>query len=264
MKIVYQAHELAADGPGVDVLAFGAHPDDVEIGAAGLLALQVRLGRRVIVADLTAGELSSRGESSLRASEATRAAQLLGLTARIQFGWPDGALEDSPANGRAVARLIRRFRPWLVLAPYDRDRHPDHRATGQIVRRSWFLSRLRQLDLGFQFHAPAMLWFYAIHTPFDPTAVVNISEVMDIRMSAAGAFTSQFTESLSAIPGYQPIGTPDYLPFIEARCRHFGAMIGCQFGEGFLSDGPLAISDPQALLSSATARSSGHGGVGKC
>jgi bacillithiol biosynthesis deacetylase BshB1 len=247
MEWVFRAEGFAQGGT-VEVLAIGAHPDDVEIGTAGFLALQAELGRSVGIADLTAGELGTRGDRKQRAGEAAAAARLLGAAFRLCLGWPDGGVVDDPDGGRRVATLIRRFRPVILLAPAVDDVHPDHCAAGRVARRAAFLARLRRLDLGHPPHSPALVLHYSIHTSFTPHLVVDIGSVFERRMAAAGAFGSQFGWSLREIEDYRPVGTPDYLPFIAARCRHYGALIGVEYGEGFRSAAPLPVPDPMRLL----------------
>src|SRR5690606_23509317 len=131
----------------VDLLAFGAHPDDVEIGAGGILAKHAQAGRRTVICDLTEAELSSNGTVEIRREEARRAGEILGLASRINLGFPDRGL-GGREQIEAMARVIRRLRPRVVLAPYPKDRHPDHVAAGRMVKEAVFDAGIRKLDLG--------------------------------------------------------------------------------------------------------------------
>ncbi|MEW5959930.1 MAG: bacillithiol biosynthesis deacetylase BshB1 [Chloroflexota bacterium] len=220
----------------VDILAFSPHPDDVELGCGGSLILAADRGLRVAVADLTAGEMSGRGTPAQRAGEAEAAAGLLGLSARLALAWPDTKIGADPAHRPALIRLIRQTRPRLVLAPYWEDRHPDHRAAGALIREACFYAGVARMGEGAP-HRPQQLFFYMIHSPFEPSFIIDVSPVWERRMAAVRAYQSQFyaTEAGPATA----ISQPEFLRSLEARAIWFGALIGAAYGEPFFSQGPL-------------------------
>ncbi|NYJ06407.1 bacillithiol biosynthesis deacetylase BshB1 [Petropleomorpha daqingensis] len=221
----------------VDVLAVGAHPDDVEVGCGGVLALCAQAGMRVAIADLTAGELGTRGTRELRADEARRAGDILGVQSRTTLDLPDGGL--GPEHRAAVVGLLRDLRPRLVLAPYHLDdRHPDHAAAGRLVRDAAFLAGVAKWGDGDP-HRTARVHHYMLHTVFEPTFVVDVTPVWEQRTAAIAAFESQF----SAAPGDRrtAIDGGGFLELLAARARVFGAMIGAAWGEPFSCTGPLGL-----------------------
>jgi bacillithiol biosynthesis deacetylase BshB1 len=230
-----------------DILAFSPHPDDVELGCGGSLILASESGLRVVVADLTAGEMSSRGAPAQRAREAKAAAEQLKLSARLSLELPDTDIGTDSAHRQAIIRLLREVRPRLVLAPYQDDRHPDHRAAGALIRDACFYAGVSKMGKGAP-HRPRHLFYYMIHSPFTPSFVVDVSTVWERRMAAVRAYRSQF-QAESAGPE-TALSRPDFLRFVEARAVWFGAMIGVAYGEPFLSQGPVptrelpGISDP--------------------
>jgi len=223
----------------VDVLAVGAHPDDVEVGCGGVLALCTRAGMRVAIADLTRGELGTRGTPSLRADEARRAGEVLGVQLRVGLDLPDGGVGTDPEHREAVVGLLRDLRPRLVLAPYHLDdRHPDHAAAGRLVRDACFLAGLAQWGEGIPYR-PARVHHYMLHAVFEPTFVVDVTPVWEQRTAAIAAFASQF----AAAPGDRrtPIDGGGFLELLAARARVFGGMIGTARGEPFSCTGPLGL-----------------------
>jgi N-acetylglucosamine malate deacetylase 1 len=222
-----------------DVLAVGAHPDDVEVGCGGVLALCSRAGMHVAIADLTGGELGTRGTPALREEEARKAADVLGVPTRVGLGLPDGSLGTDPEHRNAVVGLLRDLRPRLVLAPYHLDdRHPDHAAAGRLVRDACFLAGVAKWGDG-EPHRPARLHHYMLHAVFEPTFVVDVTPVWEQRTAAVAAFASQF----SAAPSDRrtAIDGGGFLELLEARARVFGAMIGAVRGEPFSCTGPLGL-----------------------
>jgi N-acetylglucosamine malate deacetylase 1 len=218
----------------VDVLAFGAHPDDVELGCGGTLLVSADAGLRVGVVDLTAGEMSTSGTSHERARERDRASDHLGLFARVCLDLPDAAVGSAPEHRLAVVEAIRSFRPRIVLAPHVDDRHPDHGAAGRLVRDSCFLAGVGRVGEGTP-HRPARVYHYLIHSPFTPSFVVDISSVWGRKVAAVQAYRSQFG---TADPR-TAVATPRFAEVAEARAVYHGAMIGVDRGEPFLAAGPV-------------------------
>ena len=232
----------------VDILAFGAHPDDVDLGCAGTLLRARAQGYRTAIVDLTRGEMASRGTAEERDEEAAIAAKLLGLSARRNLDLGDGRLMDTQENRDRVAAEIRRFTPALILSPYAGDRHPDHDAAGHMVEAASFYARmtnrtLLDADTGVALaaHSPELLLIYLMHELERPTLVVDITPYQEQKMDIVRAFRSQFLAPMPA--DYHFIGAHDYLHAIAARNGYFGAMIQCAYGEPFLARGPLKVGD---------------------
>jgi bacillithiol biosynthesis deacetylase BshB1 len=222
----------------VDVLLFGAHPDDVEWGAGGTALLLHDKGIPLAIVDLTNGEMGSRGTAKQRKIEAGLAANVLGATARENLNLPDCGLVDSPENRKLVASAVRRYRPRLVLAPLWEDRHPDHAAAGLIVQNCRLFCALKTLEDPNPPHRPAAFLFYPIHTFHQPTFIVDTSEVFERKLDLLRVFGSQF------------VGTAgDFLFGLESRDRYYGSLIGARHGEAFVSDQPIRLNRPDDLLS---------------
>jgi N-acetylglucosamine malate deacetylase 1 len=226
-------------GSPVDLLAIGAHPDDAELGCGGVLAMTSEAGMRVAVADLTDGELATRGNPERRKVESGRAAEIIGLDERIRLGLPDGQLGTEPAHRDAVVGLIRELRPRVVLVPYPEDRHPDHAAGGGIGRAACFLAGVQRAGEGAP-HRPAALYHYMIHQPFTPSLVVDVSAAWERKMAALGAYESQFGGAADV--ARLDTGSGHLLQVLEARAVWHGAMIGAQRGEAFHCPGPVALA----------------------
>lgn len=228
----------------VDILAFSPHPDDAELGCGGSLILAADRGLRVAIADLSAGEMSSRGTSEQRQRETKEAADRLGLCARLSVGLPDSEIGTDPAHRLPIIQLIRETRPRIVLAPYGQDRHPDHVAAYRLVKEACFLAGVSKIGTG-RTHRPERVYYYMIHHAFSPSLVVDISTVWDRKMAAVAAYQSQFQPGGS---GFQTaISRPDFLRFIEARAIVLGAMIGAAYGEAFYLPGPVPLDELPGL-----------------
>ena len=175
----------------VDISAFSPHPDDAELGCGGSLILAADSGSRVAIADLSAGEMSSRGTPEGRQREKEEAADRLGLCERLLVGLPDSEIGTDPAHRLPIIQLIREMRPRVVLAPSERDRHPDHGAASKLVKEACFLAGVSKVGTGLP-HRPEQIYYYMIHHPFSPSLVVDISSVWDRKMATVAAYQSQF------------------------------------------------------------------------
>jgi len=255
-----------------DLLVIGAHPDDAEIGAGGLIAQQTRLGYRVVICDLTAGEMSSNGTPQQRRQEALAAAAILGVRDRICLGLPDRGLTGDPEQVAAVAGLIRHYRPRLVLAPYHLDDHPDHRRTQAIVAEAILNARLGRYVLpadavwakaaaeqrsqqagaagawpagGLAPWAVQAFWQYYIHATAPQPFYVRLEEEDGRRkQEALSCYASQFQVSPQAVRT-RLHGLKQKL---EWRDRYAGSLTGAPWAEGFSQDGPWSTSDVWPLL----------------
>lgn len=235
----------------LDILAIAAHPDDAELGCGGSLLGAARKGRNVAIADLTEGEMSSRGTVASRQAEALEAARILGLKERRNLGLPDSKLgENSTRSLSALIQLIRETRPQIVLAPYWEDRHPDHEATGRLVKEACFFAGVAKVGDG-EPYRPAQLFFYMISYPFTPAFVLDISEVWERKLEAIKAYHTQFGSSENGIR--TAISEPGFLKLVEARAIWFGSMIGVAYGEPYYMPGPVPVVElPNATLSAVS------------
>lgn len=232
----------------VDVLLIGAHPDDVEWGAGGIAILLQQQGVWFAILDLTRGEMGNRGTPDERAREAERAAQFLGGVPRENLGLPDCGLVDTPENRVLIANAIRRYRPQLVLAPYWKDRHPDHTAAGQIVRNCRVFCTLKKSASPDPPHKPeAWLYFPLHHSYTRASFVVDVSEVYERKLELLRVHESQFGKTAEEF-GVIPHGLGQYLFALESRDRFFGSLIGKHHGEALIADGPLPLSSPIKVL----------------
>jgi bacillithiol biosynthesis deacetylase BshB1 len=231
----------------VDVLLFGAHPDDVEWGAGGTALLMKQQKLRFAFIDLTAGEMGSRGTPDERATEARRAAEYAGAVTRETLNLPDCALVDTPETRKLIARTIRRLKPRVVMAPYWTDRHPDHAAAGSMVRNASLFCTLRRLDDENAPHRPDLFLYYLLHHFEKPTLVMDISAVYERKLELLRLHETQFSKTAQEY-GLVPQGLNDYLYALESRDRFFGSLIGCQHGEALISDRPLQVADFSLLL----------------
>ncbi|MGH9367880.1 MAG: bacillithiol biosynthesis deacetylase BshB1 [Thermoanaerobaculia bacterium] len=231
----------------VDVLAIAAHADDVELTCAGtLVALKAR-GRRFALVDLTRGEMGTRGEVAAREREALRAAEILGADFRETLDFGDGGLRQTRENELALIDLIRRERPRLLLTSYPEDRHPDHARAGRLVADAAFYAGLRKLETRYPAHRPQQTIFFSTVYLHEPNLVVDVTAVWPRRLEAILAFSSQFHDPSSKEPQTM-LSQQSFLAMIEARARHFGFLIGVEFGEGFVSTRPPRIDDPVAAF----------------
>lgn len=232
----------------VDLLFFGAHPDDVELAAGGTIARAVRDGLRVGMVDLTRGEMGTRGTPATRKREANAAARILGAAFRDQLDCGDGNFRIGRDEELQVIDVIRRVRPRLVFAPYPDDRHPDHTRAGRLVTDSWFYAGLRQIQTDVAAHRPQAVIYYLQNYLFPPSFVVDTTATWKTKMRAIGAYKSQFHDAKSKEP-QTFISQRGFLEMIEARGKHFGALIGAAYGEAFVTKQPPRVDDLVAAYS---------------
>lgn len=229
----------------VDLLAIFPHPDDAELTCGGTLLRSARQGHRVGILDLSAGEMASRGTVAERAAEANRAAGLLQVSVRENLGLPDSRLANTPETRLAVAMVLRRLRPQVVIttAPSPFGRHPDHRLAAELVRDACFVSGLRMLEPSLPPHRPRKV-LHAISFREDylkPTFVVDISAELEQKLAAIGTYESQFSGATQAGEVY-PNGEP-LLDIIRHQAAHYGSLIRVQYGEPFHTTETVRIDD---------------------
>jgi bacillithiol biosynthesis deacetylase BshB1 len=226
----------------VVVLAFGAHPDDVEIGVGGILRRLTAAGVPVGVADLSRGERSNNGTPEERAAEARAAAAVLGLAWRANLGLPDTGIGGREQTEALVA-VLRQARPRLVLAPCPEDRHPDHRGAGELAAAACFLSGVAAFGAGGAAHRPARLAYYQLNARRLPDWVVDVSDYFEDKRRALQAHRSQFVQEA----GRRPTSLNGaFLEELAARDRYLGSLVGVTYGEGLYSSEAPERLDPEA------------------
>jgi N-acetylglucosamine malate deacetylase 1 len=226
----------------VDIIFFGAHPDDVELSCGGTIVKLVRDGLSVGMVDLTRGEMGTRGTPQTRKREAASAARILGASFRQQLDFGDGNLQTGREQELEIIAVIRQWRPKLVVGPWPDDRHPDHTRTGRIVTEASFYAGLRALETDLPAHRPQTVLYYMQNYMVPPSFVVDCTKSWTTKMRAIAAYKSQFHDPKSKEP-QTFISDPKFLEMIEGRGKHFGALIGTSYGEAFMSKQPPRIDD---------------------
>jgi bacillithiol biosynthesis deacetylase BshB1 len=225
----------------VDLLVFGPHPDDIEIGLGGTVARHAAAGHRVGLCDLTEAELSSNGTREERRAEAAEAARVLGAVWRENLGWPDGGIATTPDLIRSAVDVLRRHRPRAIAIPYWDDRHPDHIASSEVLRVAAFRSGLARFETGGEPWRPDWVCYYFINDGATPSFVVDVSSHYDAKRQALDCYRSQFAPSRAgAVPTRLTAST--FRQLIESRDAQFGALAGVAFAEGIVVREPLQRS----------------------
>jgi len=230
-----------------DILVFAAHPDDVELAASGTVVKHIAQGKKVVIVDLTRGELGTRGSGELRDKEAEASGKILGIAARHNLDLGDGFFEINEDSLLAVVKMIRMYKPTIVICNSKWDRHPDHGRGGDLVSRAAFLSGLQKIETTIsgvqqEKHRPNRVYKYIQDRWMKPDVVVDISEQMETKMKSILAFSSQFYDPESNEPE-TPISSKDFLDFVKGRAMQFGRLINVKYGEAFTVDTPLGIDD---------------------
>ncbi|MCD6386371.1 bacillithiol biosynthesis deacetylase BshB1 [Candidatus Sumerlaeota bacterium] len=233
----------------LDALFIGAHPDDCELFAGGLIALLTRQGYTVGILDLTEGELSSRETREERHQERQHSAELLGLHKCLTLSLGDTSLQETDENIRQVVTALRQLRPKFVFLQYPDDRHPDHVKAAILAKRAIFYARLKNYPVDEEpFLIPAYA-YYIGNTPVppQPTFIVDITETYQTKLKALHAYTSQFhNPGFKGFPTY--ISSEQFFAFIETRARYYGHLIGVEYGEPYILDRPIKLTEPLSLL----------------
>jgi bacillithiol biosynthesis deacetylase BshB1 len=231
----------------VDILAIAAHRDDVELSCSGTLIKARSLGRSTAVIDLTAGELGTRGSADTRAAEASKAAEVMGLSARENLGLPDAGIVNTPETRRLLAVAIRRFKPSVVIAPALGGRHPDHHVSAQLIRDACFIAGLAKVEPGTPAHRPRKIIHAVTHREdfSKPTFVVDITDEFERKLDAIRCYASQFDGVTQAGEVY-PNGDPLY-DVVRHHAAHYGTMIRCRYGEAYFTTETMRFDDVAAL-----------------
>lgn len=231
----------------VDVLAFGAHPDDLELICSGTLLRLKWLGYKVGMVDMTRGERGTRGSAEIRAAEAEAAFKVLGLEFRENLDLGDMQLQDTLEKRRAVVECLRRHTPQLVLAHWPTDRHPDHEGAGLLVKQAMFLSGTANYEAEGAPHTPGRLMYFPASWIIDCNVYVDITHFYEQKLRAARCFASQFHRPDAEEPNTF-LSRPEFWADLEARHRYNGYQIGVKYAEAFLVREKLRIDDPLSFF----------------
>ena len=230
----------------LDILAFGAHPDDVELGCSGTIAKEVSLGKKVGIIDLTRGELGTRGSVAIRNEESAKASEILGVTVRENLDMRDGFFVNDEAHQLKVIQAIRKYQPDVVLCNAITDRHIDHGKGSKLVSDACFLSGLIQLKTELNGEAqqawrPKVVYHYIQWQTIEPDFAVDITGYMDKKMESVLAYTSQFYDPKSNEPD-TPIASKNFLDSIRYRAQDLGRLVGVEYAEGFTTERLVTVN----------------------
>ena len=236
----------------LDILAFGAHPDDVELGCGGTIAKEIANGKKVGIIDLTRGELGTRGSAEIRDQEAKNAAAILGVSIRENLNMRDGFFVNDEEHQLAVIKMIRKYQPEIVLCNAIDDRHIDHGKGSKLVADACFLSGLRRIqtindNANQDAWRPKNVFHYIQWKSLTPDFLVDVSGFNDIRIEAIMAYDSQFYNPNTKEPE-TPIATRNFLDSLKYRAQDLGRLIGVDYAEGFTSERPVAVNNLDNLL----------------
>ena len=236
----------------LDILAFGAHPDDVELGCAGTILKEISLGKKVGIVDLTRGELGTRGSAEIRDQEANAAAKILGVVARENLEMRDGFFVNDEAHQLEIIKMIRKYQPEIVLCNAITDRHIDHGKGSKLVSNACFLSGLSKIETELnserQSHfRPKLVYHYIQWENIEPDFVVDISGFMNVKMESVKAYKTQFYDPNSNEPN-TPITSKNFLNSIEYRAMDLGRLVGVEYAEGFTVERYLTVNSLGDLL----------------
>lgn len=235
----------------LDILAFGAHPDDVELGCAGTLAKEISLGKKVGIIDLTRGELGTRGSAEIRDEEASKAAEILGISVRENLEFRDGFFTNDEKHQLEIIKMIRKYQPEIVLCNAIHDRHIDHGKGSKLVSDACFLSGLRKVETQLNGETqeawrPKIVYHYIQWYNIEPDFVVDISDFMDKKIESVLAYSSQFYDKNSKEP-VTPITSKNFLDSITYRAQDLGRVVGVDFAEGFTTERYVAVNSLENL-----------------
>lgn len=224
----------------ISCLAFGPHPDDVELFCGGTLLKLKKECHTTAIVDLTRGELSTNGDIQTRQKESEEAMRILNLDTRINLELPDGNIIDNRDNQIKIIEIVRLLRPKICLIPFKEDRHPDHEDASQLLSRAVFMAGLRKIETGQEAYRPDTLLYYMLHRSFTPSFVVDISDEMEDKLTAIRAYRSQFS-SEGLTETY--INNPRFLESIKTKAAYLGQLIGVRYGEGYYYKGVFKINN---------------------
>lgn len=241
----------------IDVMAFGVHPDDVELGCAGVLLSEKKNGKNIAIVDLTQGELGTRGTAETRKEEAATAAEILQADARENLQMEDGFFENNETNKRKIITVIRKYQPEIIFCNAPEDRHPDHGRSAMLVEDAAFLAGLSKIETFYNNELqtawrPKFVFNFIQDRYLKPDFVVDISDEMEQKIASVQAYKTQFFNP-DILGGPQTyISSPEFLESVYARAAMFGKMIGVKYAEGFLSKKMIGIRNLDALVKETT------------
>lgn len=229
----------------LDILAFGAHPDDVELSCSGTLIKAVKNSLAVGIITLTRAELGTRGSEELRQREFDTAAKIIGAKVHFSLSMPDGFLVPTKEAKMDIIRIIRKYRPTLVLLPYWEDRHPDHTNASKVIQEAAFLAGLKKIETGQESYRPAQLIFYMAAWEFIPDFVVDITDVFDQKKQAILAYSSQVHNKSYQSPNEDEtlISSPQFWDFLISRAAYYGGQIRKKYAEPFKIKGLMEVKN---------------------
>jgi len=231
----------------LDILAFGVHPDDVELSCAGTIMKHIAKGKKVGIIDLTQGELGSRGTAETRMQEAKAASEVMGVAVRDNLKMADGFFEVNEENKRLIIQQIRKYRPEIVLCNAVSDRHPDHGRAGKLVSEASFLAGLVKVETELdgarqKAHRPKAVYHYIQDVYLKPDFVIDVTDFVERKIDAIKAYKTQFYDPNSKEP-QTPISGKEFFDFVKGRMMQFGRPIGVEFGEGFTVEREPGVND---------------------
>ncbi|MCW3116720.1 MAG: bshB1 [Chitinophagaceae bacterium] len=250
-----------AGGPGtkVDILAIGVHPDDIELGCAGTLVNEIRLGKKIGIVDLTQGELGTRGTINTRYEEAAKAAMIIGAQCRENLKMRDGFFRNDEEHQLKLIQAIRKYQPEIIIGNILHDRHPDHGRAGHLISDAFFLSGLAKIETKDELGNVQQKWRpkyflqYLQDWYHEPDILIDISGVFEQKMKSIEAYSTQFYNSDTGSHGPQTyISSPDFLDSVIARARMLGKRIGVKYAEGFISEKKIGMRNLDALVLNET------------
>ena len=236
----------------LDILAFGAHPDDVELSCSATIAKEISLGKKVGIVDLTRGELGTRGSAELRKKEAAKAAEILGVSVRENLGFADGFFVNDKEHQLRIIEMIRKYQPDIVLCNAIDDRHIDHGKGSKLVSDACFLSGLLKIETELngmiqEKWRPKQVYHYIQWKNIEPDFVVDVSGFMDKKIASVMAYSSQFYDPKSDEP-QTPISSKNFTDSIEYRARDLGRLIGVEYAEGYTTERYVAVDSLEKLI----------------
>lgn len=236
----------------LDILAIGVHPDDVELGCSGTLMKHIDMGYKVGIVDLTRGELGTRGTAETRLQEVEAAGKVLGVHVRENLGFEDGFFKNDKEHQLEIIKVLRKYKPKVVITNTVRDRHPDHGRSAQLTNDAVFLSGLRKIETEYQgkmqeAFRPTAVYHYIQAYHIEPDFVVDITDYYERKQQAILAYKTQFYDPNNTEPNTF-ISSPEFLEFVKARAVHFGVPIGVKYAEAFTLNRTPGIKDITQLL----------------
>ena len=238
-------------------MAFGVHPDDVELGCAGVLISEKKNGKKIAIVDLTQGELGTRGNAETRNEEATAAAKILNVDARENLQMADGFFENNEINKRKIITVLRKYQPEIIFCNAPEDRHPDHGRSAALVEEAAFLSGLSKIEtfLGGELQTawrPKFVFNFIQDRYLKPDFVIDVSDEMEQKIESVNAYKTQFFNAENQDGPQTYISSPEFLESVYARAAMFGKMIGVKYAEGFLSKKMIGFKNLDGLVKETT------------